>query len=177
MNPVELETFLVSEDPTYVGHWLMRPLEISEPWKAVLGDDWDITMSGDPIFTELYNRFQLAWEQFHDMTGDKVMVCEVLVEYTFKAPPGIGSLRYGRHTWADADQFWHLRGDDKKQWRVVGGFVRTVNIVSVLQRSQSDRRDRLDEVRRREGQQAEFGYEGAALTGKRLPWRHFYEIG
>lgn len=156
MNAIELETFLVHADTTYVGKWNIKPLEISEPWKVVLGDDWDITMSSDPIFTDLYNRLELEWQRAFEQTRQDIMVCEVLVEYTFSAPPGIRSLRWGRHTWADEDQFWHLRGDDKRQWRVVGGFVRTVNMASVLERSQIDRRDRIDEARRREGDPFEF---------------------
>ena len=174
MSALELETFIVSQDPTYLGRWNIHPLEISGPWKVVLGNDWDITMSSDPIFTDFYNRLELEWEKAHEKTGDDIMVCEVVVEYTFKAPPGIKSLRYGRHTWADSDQFWHLAGDDKRQWRVVGGFVRTVNMVSVLERSQVDRRDRLDEARRREGSLE--GDHSLVITGKRIPYRHFYEV-
>jgi hypothetical protein len=172
MNAAELETFVVSQDTKYLGKWNIHPLAISEPWKIVLGNNWDITMSSDPTFTEFYNRLEHTWQQAHVETGDDIMVCEVFVEYTFKAPPGIKSLRYGRHTWADSDQFWHLAGDDKKQWRVVGGFVRTVNMVSVLERSQVDRRDRLDEGRSRAGDP-----ERGILIRSKGPYRHSYEVG
>jgi hypothetical protein len=156
MHAVEIETFLVSRDSRYSDKWNIRNMEISEPWKAVLGDNWDITMSGDPIFQPLYKALQAHWDAASQETGLDVLICEVLVEYTFTAPPGITSLRYGRHVWADTDQFWFLRGDHKYQWKVIGGFVRTVNMVSILEGSHVERRNRSEEERRRAEERAVF---------------------
>jgi hypothetical protein len=160
MHAVEVETFVVSRDVGFPDKWQIKPVEISEAWKTVLGNDWDITMSSDPVFEPLYQALQDRWEQASRDTGFDILICEVLVEYTFSAPPGIMALRYGRHVWADDDQFWYLMvtsprristvvSGDTKEWRVVGGFVRTVNMVSILERSHFDRRQRNREERRR----------------------------
>jgi len=151
MPAVETERFLVHQSDNYPGHWEIEPLQISEPWKMALGDNWDITLSSAPEFTDFYHSLKDHWDAAYEQHDEDILICEVDVEYTFKLPPGGKALRYGRHNWADRNQFWFLlasstetdqRGFPRgiKTWQVVGGFVRTVKMAPLLEGSHIERR-------------------------------------
>lgn len=140
MSVIQVERFVVARVPGWPMKWRMHPLEVSEPWKAAFGSEWDITMSSDPNFVEFYTGLWQYWERSSESLGLDIMLCEVQMEYTFDAPPGISSLRMGTHLWSNQEQFWRLTPGRDKQWRVLGGFVRTVNMTPLLERSRVDRR-------------------------------------
>lgn len=149
MLVVETERFLVHQDKDYPGNWYIHALEISEPWKMVFGDDWDIILSSAPEFTTFYGALKTHWEAAVEQRHEDILICEVEVEYSFKPPPGVKALRYGRHSWADQNQFWYLLAsfgvdsDGRRsaaRYQVVGGFVRTVNMAPLLEGSHIERR-------------------------------------
>lgn len=140
MTALQAERFVVARDQAWPIRWTMHPLEVSEPWKAAFGSEWDITLSSDPNFVEFYEGLWRHWELGSARLELDIMVCEVQIEYTFDAPPGISSLRMGTHIWSNDEQFWRLTPGRDSQWRVLGGFVRTVNMTPLLERSRVDRR-------------------------------------
>ena len=134
MPVTAVEEFLVSRDHSFPDKWVIRPLVISELWKFVLGDDWDITHHEHPELDQLFNNFRKHWERGEREHGDDILICQVEVDYSFTVPPGARALRHGRHTWSDTDEFWFMVGPNPT-WKVVGGIVRTIKMIPLLERN------------------------------------------
>jgi len=146
MLVIELEEFLVHRDRHFPDQWVIRPLAISELWKFVLGNDWDITYHEHPELDLLFDNLRKHWKSGEAEYGEDILICQVEVEYSFTVPPGARSLRHGRHTWSDTNEFWHMVGSHSSPWKIVGGIVRTIRVVPVLQ--ERDHAERRSKARR-----------------------------
>ncbi len=145
MPVTEFEDFLVSRDTNFPDKWVIHPLRISELWRFVLGNDWDITHAEHPELERLFNNLQSHWEWGETAYGDDILICQVEVEYSFTVPPGARALRHGRHTWTDDNEFWHMVGSAAHPWKVVGGLVRTINMIPIFERNHVERSPRPED--------------------------------
>ncbi len=137
MPVIESEEFLVHRDTNFPDKWKIWPLQISELWKFVLGNDWDITHAEHPELERLFDHLRSCWEQGEQEYGEDILICRVEVEYSFTTPPGARALRHGRHTWTDDREFWHMVGSVNHPWKVVGGLVRTIRMLPIPRKETS----------------------------------------
>lgn len=145
MPVIETERMLVHRDEYFHNKWMIRPLSVSELWVAALGPNWDIEFSEAHEFEFLYERLVKEWDSASQKSGDDILICEVEVEYWFTPPPGLRSLRYGTYSGASRDEFWYIKGGGKTYRKVVGGFVRAINMVPLSEREHDGRRDQGQE--------------------------------
>lgn len=161
----ETERLLVHRDEIFPENWLITVLDTSSLWELAFGANWDIYIStGAEEYATFYDRLTSEWDAVSERTGDDILICEIDVEYTAKAPPGIRSLRWGRHYWAQADQFWYVvGGGTATPAKVLGGFVRAIKVTPLSERGPNGQRreDRDEEsevqFRREDGKLANTG--------------------
>jgi hypothetical protein len=144
MPVVETETFMVHRDVHFPEKWMIKPLDMSELWLAVFGEDWDMEFYEEEDIYEFeffYERLLGEWEKAADKYGEDILICEVEVEYWFSPPPGLRSLRYGRYVGASREEFWSILGGEGHYPKVVGGFVRAIRVVPLSERDHNGRRE------------------------------------
>lgn len=141
MPVIATERFLIHRDEYFPDKWLITPLEMTELWLSVFGENWDIEFSEAYELEFLYDRLVHCWERGAKDHGDDILICEVDVEYWFTPPPGLRSLRYGHYMGASEEEFWSILGGDGTYRKVVGGFVRAIRVVPLSERDHDGRRD------------------------------------